>query len=529
MGGIYKYPGVGWRRATGLLIAFALFCLARCAHAAGGGLIWAEQLNGTSSDRAHSMVLDSGSNIYITGDFLGTADFDPGPGTASMTSAGSRDILVLKLDHSGNFMWAKHMGGTGQDQGSGVALDSDGNVYTAGSFYGIADFDPGPGTANLTTLGGPTIFVSKLDNSGNYVWAKPMGGGGGARGYAVAVDSSGNVYTTGQFRQTADFDPGPGTANLTSAGFTDVFVSKLDSSGNYVWSKQMGGTVGESGYSLAVDSGGNVYITGYFQGTADFDPGAGTVSLTTAGGLEDVFVSKLDSSGSLVWAGRMGGTYTAHGYSLAVDSSDNIYITGYFKETADFDPGAGTAHLTSAGGTDVFVSKLDSAGNFVWAVQMGGAGDDYSYSSAVDVDGNVYTSGNFSDTADFDPGAGTANLTSIGSADAFLSKLDGLGNFVWVKQMGGTSTDSAANVAVNSENYVYTAGKFSGTADLDPGPGITNLTAAGVDEVFIAKFFGLDLTEPSVPVNPWLVAASLLAVMAWWMAWRTNGWHIVKR
>ena len=200
-----------------------------------------------------------------------------------------------------------------------------------------------------------------------YAWSSAQatvsvfGGASSEYGYSIAVDSSGNVYTTGYFQGTVDFDPGTGTSNLTSAGSTDVFVSKLDSSGNFVWAKRLGGASSDYGYSIAVDSSGNVYTTGYFEGTADFDPGAGTSNLTSAGS-GDVFVSKLDSSGALVWAKGFGGTSNDRGQSIAVDSSGNVYTTGYFAGTVDFDPGAGTSNLTSAGGDDVFVLKLTSSG-----------------------------------------------------------------------------------------------------------------------------------------------------------------------
>jgi len=148
-----------------------------------------------------------------------------------LTSVGVGDIFVSKLDSSGNFVWAKNMGGLIYDYGYGIAVDSSDNVYTTGLFGETADFDPGTGTADLTSAGGDDIFVSKLDSSGNFVWAKRMGGTDYDRGYGVAVDSSGNVYTTGDFLGTADFDPGAGTANLTSAGLADIFVSKLGNDG----------------------------------------------------------------------------------------------------------------------------------------------------------------------------------------------------------------------------------------------------------------------------------------------------------
>ena len=354
---------------------------------------------------------------------------------------------------------------------SSVAVDGSGNVYTTGYFtgtVGTVDFDPGPGVFNLTSTGRSDIFVSKLDSAGNFVWVRQMGGS--AAGNDVAVDGSGNVYTTGSFSGTADFDPGAGVFNLTSAG-GPVFVSKLDSAGNFVWVRQMGGTNSGSGNDVAVDGSGNVYTTGRFRGTADFDPGAGVFNLA-AGGF-DIFVSKLDRAGNFVWARHMGGTGDDTGYGVAVDDRGNVYTTGDFSGTADFD-------LTSTGASDIFVSKLDSAGNFVWARHMGGTTSfDRGLGVAVDGSGNVYTTGLFHLTADFDPGAGVFNLTppSCGrpsatctaTPDMFVSKLDSAGNFVWARHMGGTGYDQGHGVAVDDRGNVYTTGvvdRFLGPFDI---------------------------------------------------------------
>ncbi len=321
--------------------------------------------------------------------------------------------------------------------------------------------------------------------TGDFEWAKGMGGAGQDVGNAITVDAAGNVYTTGYFYDTADFDPGAGVFNLTSAGLQDIFVSKLDSSGNFVWAKRMGGTSYEVGNAIAVDAGGGIYTTGYFNGTADFDPGTGVFNLTTAG-LQDIFVSKLDSSGNFVWAKRMGGTASAVGNDIAVDAG-SVYTTGYFGGTVDFDPGAGVFNLTSAGSQDIFVSKLDSAGDFVWAKRMGGTSFEAGNAIAVDAGGGIYTTGCFYDTADFDPGDGVFNLTSAGSQDIFVSKLDSSGNFVWAKRMGGTDHGYGQAIAVDSAGGIYTTGFFIGTADFDPGLGVFNLTSAGDRDIFVSK------------------------------------------
>ena len=171
------------------------------------------------------------------------------------------------------------------------------------------------------------------------------------------MDHQGNVYTTGYFEGSVDFDPGIGTNLLTSAGLIDIFVLKLDTSGNFQWAKSMGGNSNDAGCSIALDGSGNVYTTGYFLATADFDPGPGTTNITSAG-LTDIFISKLDAAGNFIWVKGIGGTYTDRAQSIAVDNLDNIYTTGFFCETADFDPGEGTSTLTSAGLDDIFVLKL---------------------------------------------------------------------------------------------------------------------------------------------------------------------------
>ena len=472
-----------------LMSMIALFGLSHNANAQA--LQWAKSMGGAYNVYAISIALDGSGNVYTTGSFEGTVDFNPGAGFYNLTS-GIVSIFISKLDAFGNFVWAKAMGAvSGDGQSRSISLDASGNVYTTGSFMGTVDFDPGAGVANLTPSGIYDIFISKLDASGNFVWAKAMGGTGSESvGGSIALDGSGNVYTAGSFLGTVDFDPGAGVFNLTSAGVRDIFISKLDASGNFVWAKAMGGVVDDWCYSIALDGTGNVYTTGFIDGTADFDPGAGVFNLTSAG-YEDIFISKLDASGNFVWAKAMGGTASLSvGRSISLDGSGNVYTTGCFVGTVDFDPGAGVANLTSAGINNIFISKLDASGNFVWAKAMGGTGSEsVGGSIALDGSGNVYTAGSFLGTVDFDPGAGLANLTSAGYGDIFISKLDASGNFVWANAMGGSGGEESYSIALDGSGNVYATGVFSDTADFDPGAGVANLTSAGGLDIFVAKYF----------------------------------------
>jgi len=397
-------------------------------QAPDGTFLWARSMGGTNFAIGDAIAVDAAGNVYTTGWFAGTADFDPGLGTFELTAVGFGEIFVSKLDANGEFVWARSMETTDDsfgshiDEGRGIAVDAAGNVYTTGNFSDTVDFDPGPGVFELTSLDSNDIFVSKLDTNGDFVWARAMGGTSFDSSSGIAVDAAGNVYTTGEFNGTADFNPGPGSFELTSAGSSDIFVSKLDADGEFVWARAMGGTGLNEGRGIAVDDAGNAYTTGWFSGTADFDPGQGTFNLTS-GGFVDVFVSKLDTNGDFIWARAMGGTTINRALGIAVDAAGSVYTTGLLVGTADFDPGPGMFELTSAGATDIFVSKLDTNGDFVWARVMGGLGDNEGSAIAVDGAGNVYTTGSFSTTADFDPGVGTFNLTSAGTKDIFVVKL----------------------------------------------------------------------------------------------------------
>lgn len=398
-------------------------------------------------------------------------------------------LSLSTLTKAQSLAWAKKMGANSSEEGQAIAVDAVGNVYTTGYFNGTVDFDPGAGVANLVSSGSD-VFVSKLDAAGNFVWAKKLGGTGGEYGVSIAVDGSGNVLTTGSFDGTVDFDPNAGTFTLSAtAASNDIFISKLDAAGNFVWAKSMGSFNADISTSIATDATGNVYTTGYFKGAVDFDPGAGTFSLTETGGGGDIFISKLDASGNFVWAKRIGTSSfsTDYGYGIAVDASGNVLTTGVFFGTCDFDPGTGTFNLSlPGGGNNIFVSKLDAAGNFVWAKAMGGGGLCEGKAITTDATGNVYTTGYFTGISDFDPGVGTYTVGSNGTQDVFVSKLDATGNFVWANGIGGTSNDNGTSISVSPLGNVYTTGFYRGTGDFDPGISTYSLTSAGFDDIFIS-------------------------------------------
>ncbi|MBK7959626.1 MAG: SBBP repeat-containing protein [Bacteroidetes bacterium] len=396
-------------------------------------------------------------------------------------SKGFTDVFITKHDASGAILWAKQIGGVSDDLLRGIAVSGD-YVYITGNYNQTCDFDPaGSTTFNITSAGIGDIFVAKYEaSSGGLVWAKSMGGASADLGFGIAVDKSGNVYTTGNFAGSCDFDPGAGSTLLGSAGSSDIFISKLDKDGNFEWAKTMGGNGADGGVSIATDLTGNVYFAGSFRDSADFDPSASVLRLKSFG-VGDGFVAKYNSMGLMQWAKQLGGTGNEYIEFITLDNLNNVITTGTYENGADFDPGTATFNLSGTG--RIFVSKLDNNGSFIWAKKIGSLGSgERSKSVATDKFGSVYTVGDFSGTQDFDPNSGTANLTSVGT-DVFISKLDSAGNYNGAYRFGGAGADIGNGIAASQDGNIYSTGSFFDTCDFDPSAAIFNLIGSGSNDI----------------------------------------------
>jgi hypothetical protein len=398
-------------------------------------LEWIKQLGTSGGDVARGVAVDSNNNVYITGYTEGELDG---------INAGGYDAFLAKYDSAGTIVWTTQLGTTMADVAYGVAVDSNNNVYITG--YTRDDLD-GSGNA-----GGNDAFLAKYDSAGTIVWTKQLGTSGSDIASGVAIDSSNNVYITGN--TLGDLG---GSGN---AGGADAFLAKYDSAGNIVWTKQLRTIGNDKAQGVAVDSNNNVYITGYTSGDLG---GSGNA------GVFDAFLAKYDSAGTIVWTKQLGSTKSEIAYMVAIDSNNNVYITGY---TSGDLGGSG-----NAGFHDAFLVKYDSAGTIVWTKQLGITTYDATNSVAVDSNNNVYITGY---TQGDLGGSGNA-----GGADAFLAKYDSAGTIVWTKQLGTTTSDAARGVAIDSNNNVYITGSTSG----DLG-GIN----AGGNDVFLAKY--------SIPLSP---------------------------
>jgi len=406
-------------------------------------------------------------------------------------------LTFMSITHSSfaqkaKFEWVKHFGVEPTNNGVKISIDKNGNIITVGNFQGTVDFDPGSGFSYLSSKGLDDIYIAKYTSKGELTWAKSIGGVSYDQPTGIVLDDRDNIYFTGIFRQTVDFDPGVGIFNLTipSSNY-GTFVTKLDASGNFIWAKETNSKDMASS-SIAIDPLGQLYTIGYFKGTVDFDPNVG-VSNMTALGSYDFYVSKSDTNGNFIWSKSFGGTGLSYvlGRGLAFDNAANVILGGSFGGTVDFDPSTSVENLNSMGDFDVFITKLNSSGNFVWTKQIGGTFEDKLSDLCVDKSNNIIYTGYFSKSCDFDPSSATSNLYTNGSKGIFVSKLDQSGNYMWAKKMSGNSTNLYVNysnaITQDKNEYIYITGSFQYSVDFDPGSDSFIVSTDGYHNIFIEK------------------------------------------
>lgn len=422
---------------------------------------WSQRFGNVAPQYGYGVAANASGTIAITGSFFGPMDF----GGVTLSPAGGHDVFIATYDASGTLLWARAFGGTSNDEGLGVAIDSVGRVTAVGRFEGSADFGAGP----ITSAGATDIFVATYDASGGLLWADPFGSTGDESGHGVVADSNGNITFVGRFQQSVDFGGGA----LSSAGEEDVVIASYSSSGGFRWAKRYGGAGQDFGIGVTTDGDGNVFATGSFEGSVDFGAGA----QNSAGGA-DIFLASLSAAdGTTTWAKTFGGIARDSGQGVAVDHSGNVTITGSFASSVDFGGGV----LTSAGGSDIVVASYASNGDFRWAKRFGGVsiGPEWGAGIAVDSGDNLVIAGPFGETVDF----GGGPLTSSGIADFFVASYDADGVHRWSGRFGGSAVDLAHGVAVDGSGRVAVTGYFNDVADFGGGP----LTSAGVDDVFLLQ------------------------------------------
>ena len=453
-------------------------------------LEWAGSLSGSNYKEVLSMVSDNDNNIIVVGYFRDTVDFALDGSSFKLVSNGWEDIFIVKYNSNGEVLWGFNLGDENHknhDRCNSVAVDDLGNIYVTGYYYGEVDFDPGEGVYTINQYLTRNIFVAKYTPEGALAWAFNFDDGFGSIGVSIAVDNNRNVLVTGKLHGMADFDPGTDTVYHTAGGLDDIFIAKYDTDMNYQWSYNLGTSVyqeyeDELGRAVTTDKWNNVYCVGSFMDTADFDPGPDT-NLFVSNGNGDIFIMKFNAAGEYLWAFSSGSIYNDEIIAVSADKDGDITVAGNFSLTVDFDPSDAVAELTTSVGYDSFIAKYDADGNYLWASETVGWQREKGNLMIIDTIGNVYVTGDFENTIDFDPGPDSTIITSNGGIDFYISKYDKNGNFKWANTMGSSNDnlyEKGDAIIIDREMNIVFAGNFNGTVDFDPDTSVYNLISEGL-------------------------------------------------
>ncbi|MBL0314573.1 MAG: SBBP repeat-containing protein [Flavobacteriales bacterium] len=381
-----------------------------------GGLVWAKQIGGSGNDHGRSIIADDTGNVYVSGYFSSNCDFDPSASTQILTSEGSYDYFIVKLNSNGDFVWAKTFGGDGNDIGYDLCFDISGNILFTGSFSNTIDFSPLGYEHSISSQGGLDVIFGSIKPDGVLNWVLGFGGLDWDNGFDVSSDESGNCFVSGRFMYNLQFEENNSSSTANSNGGIDAFIAKFSSNGSYTDHFSFGGSNDDYGF-FSVAPSGNVYCGGHSNGTFEID----SFIFDSVGGT-DTFYGKFDPNFNLLWMNQFGGSGDDKGQIITTDASENIVFLGEFESTIDLDPSANTVLHTSNGGIDIFICKYSTNGNLQWSRTYGSNVDDWSYSLSLS-GYDISAAGWFGADVTYDTHYGEETQNGAGGKDIFVFKI----------------------------------------------------------------------------------------------------------
>ena len=448
-------------------------------------LIYATYIGGSHYEEAYSIAVDASNNVYVSG-FTYSSNFDITAGAYQTTRAGDWDIFVSKLNAGGtDLIYSTYIGGSGSDFAVSNAVDVNNNLYITG-YTTSTDYITTAGALQMTNNGGVDGFITKLNASGTaLIYSTYIGGNNGDYSRAIAIDTSNNAYITGNTNSN-NFATSNGAFQNVYNGLDDIFVCKLNESGNtLIYSTYIGSFNNEYGRSIALDNLGNAYITGW-AGFGFITTPSAFQSINSGG--SDAIVIKLNSLGTaLIYSTFIGGNGADAGYDIAIDSSNNAYITGDTESSNFIVSPTAFQNNREGGWTDAFVTKINALGNaIIYSTYLGGNNDDTAYSIALDANDNAYITGR-TESTNFDITPGAFQTTKAAGRDVFASKLNATGSaLLYSSYIGGNNNDVGLSINLDTSTNAYLTG-LTWSTDLYTTTGAFQTANAGTRDLFVFK------------------------------------------
>lgn len=431
-----------------------------------------------NSITCEATVADPMGNTYTCGSFYGTIDFDPGPSNDSRTALNNWDVYVRKLDSNGSMVWTVILGGAGEDNGLGIAIDQNQNILITGFFRDTVDFDPGFGVSELIAPNSSNRgFALKMNSGGNFTWVKSFESTGGTITQKAIFDTNSDCYIIGKFSVDIDLDPGVSVESFVSNSGGGVFLTKLDEVGNFILGKGLSGSIIVNDIDVVQDGG--CIIIGDFESTVDLDPDIGTHIVNSNSNSSDIFLLKLNSLGEFDWARIYGSKSYDYGIAVRTSSQGDYYLTGRYSDTIDFNP-SGQSEVLLASYGNTFILKLNSQGNFQWVKRIDGD-ENSPERMIIDENDNILLGGLFSAHVAFNFGSNEITFDSPWNSDAFVLGLNSTGDFNWVFTIPSTQVSRIGGLAKDSNGNLYASGVFFGTTDFAPGQDVYEIPAPPYD------------------------------------------------